>query len=1010
MKRTTKLSGRLCALYVALTLAACLQTGAGEARGQDAKAQPARAPALESIRLDPLFPKVSDMPAFGKLKWRRFKGNLATDQVHKEDRAVSSGMCSIGYIELYNVLAEQKKAVENAQTYLQKLPARHAAALKRERADLAKAESYARQKAHNKSLQQQYIDKAAALREKIAGLEKAYPDDLADAEKALQSATDSLAKLEKESPEALAMRDLNMSAILQVISGIQYLEDPDGWMKAIGAYDPLFRKANSAGVGEYSILSPKQHFYDVRFKRGKYIVSIMVTRGPGSGKFDVGIHEAGKAIALAYDRALGGDVPAISVENNPDTHRPYAGLVADGSNTLAISIFIPEADGGVKVEGIKLGVLEQRKGDAWEPLGNRWDPVKTINIPLTETGNAALRYRPPDYLRQDTLKQTTPIHPKDEPDIRYAEEILSFSYATRDGKKEKVDIPLRIFRPPVVLVHGFTGGLSTWELLDNKLTREGWDTRRDEYYFGKQGIADQAELLRSNIQNIKYRYRDKDVKILKVDIVCHSMGGLISRYYISAPYAQYGGDVRKLIMVATPNHGASLTEKWIGNASSFFAGFAHSKAANELHGESAIITELNKNEAVGGHLRPEVQYAVLYGQRRNYWLWGLWAADSYYPNDGVVSVDSALLNGVPAYLFNGTLHSGAIKAVYPKDDNICEDIPVFQKIEELLMCDIPRVELNLSDAVISQTAGTAQHWKYGHWQTVKVGDSVRRNRVQTGPDSSAEIHFFQTYIPFARIELKADTRLEIFHADIRCVRVHIYVGQARFVMLGGQKSSVEILAGTETSDLLFSPLARIMHLDTDFDVRVRDGNVAVYSREGRVGVEYWDTAAKPQGKLLTGGQGVSLVNGTDPVDMNEPLDNVPGAAPPPQIQKPPPPPPGQTPPGTQAVSVVLTVSDAPGRRDGNNIFTPDAALYGHCSWQGAPPAQLLNAQVFRETASAAILAIPLLVPPGESALDFRILAQPAGWDQGSYSVRLFSGKQVLAETSFEIKAPSGDAP
>jgi len=979
---------------------------AGNAFCQSAGARPGEAVVLESVRLDPLFPDASALPSFGKLKWQRFKGKLATDKVHKDDRAVSSGMYYIGYIELLDMLANAKKNLARFKEELRELaPDKHVARTQKLRDELNEAEKQIPQLKDYPHRQQRYLDKAAALRKQIDYLEKSYAEDYAAAEKNVKICEKDIARMEKESPDALALRNLNMSAILQVISGIQYLEDPDQWMKAIGAYDPLFRKANSAGVGEYSILSPKQHFYDVRFKRGKYIVSIMVTRGPGSGKFDVGIHEAGKAIALAFDRALGGDVPAISVENNLDTQRPYTGLVADGSNTLAIFIFIPEAAGGVKVEGIKLGTLEQRKGDVWEPLGNPWDPVKTINIPLSETGNASLRYCPPDYLRQDTLKQTTPIHPKNEPDVRYAGETLSFSYTTKDGKDEKVDIPLRIFRPPVVLVHGFTGGLSTWELLDDKLTREGWDTLRDEYYFYKQGIADQAELLRSNIQNVKYRYRDKDVKILKVDIVCHSMGGLISRYYISAPCAQYMNDVRKLIMVATPNHGASLNDKRIGKIASIFAGFAHSKAADELHEKSAIITELNQYEAVGGHLHPDVQYAVLCGQRHNYWLWGMWAADGYYPDDGVVSVDSALLSGVQAYLFYGTLHSGAIKAVYPKDDNICEENPVFLKIEDLLMNDIPRTDLALSDAVISQTAGTVQFWKY-NWQTAKIGDSVRRTQVQTGPDSSAEIHFSQAHIPFARLELKANTQIEIFHSDIRCVRVHVYAGQARFVMLGGQKCSMEILAGTKTSDLQFSPLACIMHLDTDFEVSVRNGNVAVYSREGRVGVQYWDAENKTQGKLLAGGQGVLLVNGTDPVEiMNHPPEEEPADAPKTDIPKPAVPAVISKPLETQVQSFALAVSDtpAPASRNGDNIFSPGAALYGHCSWQGAAPGLRLDAQVTRETAPEAILTIPLLVPPGTGRLDFSVPARPTGWDEGSYLIRVLSEDRVLAEASFEIK-------
>ncbi|TCO79507.1 lipase family alpha/beta hydrolase [Marinisporobacter balticus] len=40
----------------------------------------------------------------------------------------------------------------------------------------------------------------------------------------------------------------------------------------------------------------------------------------------------------------------------------------------------------------------------------------------------------------------------------------------------------------------------------------------------------------------------------KVDIICHSMGGLVSRAYIQSQ--QYGYDVDQLIMIATPNAGA----------------------------------------------------------------------------------------------------------------------------------------------------------------------------------------------------------------------------------------------------------------------------------------------------------------------------------------------------------------------------------------------------------------------------------------------------------------------
>lgn len=40
----------------------------------------------------------------------------------------------------------------------------------------------------------------------------------------------------------------------------------------------------------------------------------------------------------------------------------------------------------------------------------------------------------------------------------------------------------------------------------------------------------------------------------RVDVVAHSMGGLVARYYLNTPY--YRDDVRTLVMLGTPNHGS----------------------------------------------------------------------------------------------------------------------------------------------------------------------------------------------------------------------------------------------------------------------------------------------------------------------------------------------------------------------------------------------------------------------------------------------------------------------
>ena len=76
-----------------------------------------------------------------------------------------------------------------------------------------------------------------------------------------------------------------------------------------------------------------------------------------------------------------------------------------------------------------------------------------------------------------------------------------------------------------------------------------------------------ASLFAKEIQEVKRREG-----VSRIDIVSHSMGGLVSRAYIERSDFQegdgallyydfaYGQDVRKLVMLGTPNHGSPLTE------------------------------------------------------------------------------------------------------------------------------------------------------------------------------------------------------------------------------------------------------------------------------------------------------------------------------------------------------------------------------------------------------------------------------------------------------------------
>ena len=109
--------------------------------------------------------------------------------------------------------------------------------------------------------------------------------------------------------------------------------------------------------------------------------------------------------------------------------------------------------------------------------------------------------------------------------------------------------------------------------------------------------------------------------VLAVDVVAHSMGALIARAYIEADdfeeilgsddFPDYGtayrGDVRTLITVAGPHHGAYLVSfgQWL------------SRLGRQLSPEGAFLELLNRDRMVDDRLtslHPEVRYVSMAGQ------------------------------------------------------------------------------------------------------------------------------------------------------------------------------------------------------------------------------------------------------------------------------------------------------------------------------------------------------------------------------------------------------------
>ncbi len=145
---------------------------------------------------------------------------------------------------------------------------------------------------------------------------------------------------------------------------------------------------------------------------------------------------------------------------------------------------------------------------------------------------------------------------------------------------------------PVVFVHGYLHNRSAWVKYFRWLRREGYSHLLAIDLRGKfNSIETYARQLSREIEELT-----RNCGAEKVDIVAHSMGGLVSRYYIQ----KLGGDkkVRKLVTLGTPHNGTKV------------AVFVVGKARKEMLPKSGFFKEIEIKDARSmGNSRLIVMYS-----------------------------------------------------------------------------------------------------------------------------------------------------------------------------------------------------------------------------------------------------------------------------------------------------------------------------------------------------------------------------------------------------------------
>ena len=536
----------------------------------------------------------------------------------------------------------------------------------------------------------------------------------------------------------------------------------------------------------------------------------------------------------------------VSVEVNLATGVAFEGVVADEYSSLKLNI-----DVSSNTSFCNFNIASGQGGIYMQPKSANTGSQELIDRVRLNNGQATIYYHPPRYITNNSLLNHRKAFSSSSGGSIYSMKVpIKFSYTDESGQQQTQIINILVYRPPIMLVHGFTGNKDTWIVLQNELISRKFDAYADNYYRyddgGYQTIDAQSMLLGELITQRKNEYNKVGIKMQKFDVICHSMGGLFARNYVHK-FPSYGNDVRKLIMIATPNHGI----EWWNMKRQIFGAIAalgigqHKALAAEVKSSSPKMRMMNKGEKQGLHLNYNVQYGNIF----------------VATDDLVVSGNSARLNGVNNYPINRKVMHSVVPqfdlSVLTNLGQVWENVAItdFQPAikrainwltHEMSAPNFYNDKIMLTEGKGSIKLGDAD--SNGNYFTTQVTsfpkEVISYTPVITGADTKrVTLRFSSNGKEWGEMFIAKNTELFFRNFSSNRVDVNIKKGKARFFSSIGKfnitvspfKDGNEFYSSTR--EMTFYPRAAIKDLDTDFVVEVTSTDVKVSSIEGRIILE-----------------------------------------------------------------------------------------------------------------------------------------------------------------------------
>jgi hypothetical protein len=524
---------------------------------------------------------------------------------------------------------------------------------------------------------------------------------------------------------------------------------------------------------------------------------------------------------------------------------PLVGIAADGTSRLVFSV----TSHGIRPESVTV---------VPPALGSFERAASASPLVFDKEGNGTIIYAPPSILPDETLTTSLTIGTgAGARTVAAAPVSIDVRYADLDGMAQTTTVWIKVCRPPVLLVQSFLGGPASWtpfadfaraRRLDCQTVGEG-----ATWGLGNGSLADWAKELARSVSEAKASYGASGIKISAVDIIAHSSSGLVARSLLEGTAPRQ--DVRRLVLVGTPNHGIAWLDQEVGAVASRWLA-AHPTAAAELREGSPFLRQL----AAPGAGDRSVDYINVVGRRAPS-LSASQQGSSTVQDDGIVSAASSHLDGVPEIRLDGVVHAPGLPI---GGTGLTESPAVWLKLVDLVVGEVPHAELDALRIELrrGKLVGSSNDPQTAPWAPVSRFPVLLRNGMglRTGDRGYAAIAIVQAGETWGTINLDAKTEVVLLASSPSLIRMEVVSGRARFRASGADAGDFEVVLDASPRGTLWytaQPEIRTVAVKGDY-VASREETSSVIALGGTVIAEYSKGTGFLPPRLVEAGTGVRI--------------------------------------------------------------------------------------------------------------------------------------------------------